>query len=210
MDRRTHWQGIYMRRSPEEVSWYERTPAVSLRRVREAVESGAQSILDVGGGASTLVDEVLQLGLRRIAVLDVSDQALETSKARLGCASRLVEWIVGDVTEIDDLGQFGIWHDRAVFHFLTDQREQERYVGLCERTVIRGGTAIVATFAPDGPEVCSGLPIRRYDAAALRERCGPRFDLTDSERYVHTTPQGVEQRFMYASFKRIAEDRVRA
>jgi hypothetical protein len=117
VDRAAHWESIYAKRPPEEVSWYEPTPAVSLRRVRQAVEDGAQSLIDIGGGASTLVEEALQMGLRRIFVLDVSERALEASQARLGSEANRVKWIVGDVTEADDLGQFGIWHDRAVFPF---------------------------------------------------------------------------------------------
>jgi SAM-dependent methyltransferase len=202
MDRTEHWDRIYERRSPGEVSWYERTPTISMRRVRQAVAGGARSLLDVGGGASTLVDEVLELGLHRIAVLDVSKRALDTSRERLGLRADRVEWIVGDVTAIDDVGMFDIWHDRAVFHFLTDPFDQERYVSLCERTVAPAGIAIVATFAPEGPEMCSGLTVQRYDTSALAERCGPRFELLDSERYVHLTPHGVEQRFLYASFRR--------
>jgi SAM-dependent methyltransferase len=208
VDRAAHWESIYAKRRPEEVSWHEPTPAISLRRVREAVEDGAQSLIDIGGGASTLVDEALRLGLRRIFVLDISKRALGASQARLGSEANRVEWMVGDVTEADSLGQFGIWHDRAVFHFLTEPKDQERYVRLCERTVLPGGVAIVATFAPDGPEMCSGLPVHRYNAGELAETCGPRFRLLDSERHVHTTPRGVEQRFMYASFRRVSEDRV--
>ncbi len=207
MDRTEHWDRIYERRSPGEVSWYERTPTISMRRVRQAVAGGARSLLDVGGGASTLVDEALELGLHRIAVLDISERALNASAERLGSRADQVEWIVGDVSVIDDVGRFDIWHDRAVLHFLTDAFDQERYVSLCERTVTPGGIAIVATFAPSGPEMCSGLPVQRYDASGLAERCGPRFELRDSERHVHLTPRGVEQRFMYASFRRVSEDR---
>jgi SAM-dependent methyltransferase len=207
MDRTEHWDRIYERRSPREVSWYERTPTISIRRVREAVDGGARTLLDVGAGASMLVDEALELGLRRIAVLDISERALKASAERLGSKADRIEWIVGDVTAIEDVGMFDIWHDRAVFHFLTDAFDQERYVSLCERTVAPGGIAIVATFAPDGPEMCSGLPVRRYDASELAERCGPRFELVDSERHVHLTPRGVEQRFLYASFRRVSEDR---
>lgn len=207
MDRTEHWDRIYERRSPREVSWYERTPTISIRRVREAVRGGARSLLDVGGGASTLVDEALELGLHRIGVLDISQRALNAAAERLGSRASQVEWIVGDVTTIDDVGMFDIWHDRAVFHFLTDAFDQERYVSLCERTVTPGGIAIVATFAPDGLEMCSGLPVWRYDGSGLAERCGPRFELLDSERHVHLTPRGIEQRFMYASFRRVSEDR---
>jgi hypothetical protein len=107
------------------------------------------------------------------------------------------------LTEAHDLGHFGIWHDRALFHFLTDPNDQDRYVSVCERTVMPGGVAIVATFAPDGPDMCSGLPVRRYDESGLEDRCGPKFDLIDSERHLHITPSGVEQRFMYATFRRV-------
>lgn len=207
MDRTEHWDRIYERRSPREVSWYERTPTISIRRVRGAVRGGARSLLDVGGGASTLVDEALELELHRIAVLDISERALNASAERLGSRADQVDWIVGDVTAIDEVGMFDIWHDRAVFHFLTDAFDQERYVSMCERTVTPGGIAIVATFAPDGPEMCSGLPVQRYDASGLAERCGPRFELLDSERHVHLTPRGIEQRFMFASFRRVSEDR---
>jgi SAM-dependent methyltransferase len=207
MNRTGHWDRIYERRSPREVSWYERTPTISIRRVREAVLGGARSLLDVGGGASTLVDEALELGLHRIAVLDISEGALQASRERLGTRADQVEWLVGDVTAIDNVGMFDIWHDRAVLHFFTDAFEQERYVSLCERTVAPGGIAIVATFAPDGPEMCSGLPVQRYDAIGLAQRCGPRFELLDSERHVHLTPRGVQQRFMYTSFRRVSEDR---
>jgi SAM-dependent methyltransferase len=206
VDRSEHWDRIYERRSPSEVSWYERIPTISIRRVRQAVDAGARSLLDVGAGASTLVDDALELGLR-IAVLDISERALNSSAERLRARADQVEWIVGDVTAIEDVGRFDIWHDRAVFHFLTDAFDQERYVSLCERTVALAGIAIVATFAPDGPEMCSGLPVRRYDASELAERCGPRFELVDSERHVHLTPRGVEQRFLYASFRRMSEDR---
>jgi SAM-dependent methyltransferase len=207
MDRTEHWDRIYERRSPREVSWYERTPAVSIRRVREAVGGGARSLLDVGAGAATLVDEALELKLHRIAVLDISERALQASRERLGTRADHVEWLVGDVTALDEVGMFDIWHDRAVFHFLTDAFDQERYVSLCERTVAPGGIAIVATFAPDGPGMCSGLPVQRYDASGLAERCGPRFELLDSESHLHLTPRGVEQRFIYASFRRVSEDR---
>jgi SAM-dependent methyltransferase len=202
VDAAAHWNSIYAERSTTGVSWYEPTPTVSLRHVRRAVEDGAQTLIDVGGGASTLVDEALHLGLSRIAVVDVSEQAISVAKTRLGPAARQVEWLVGDVSTLEDLGGFDIWHDRAVFHFLTDRITQERYVALCERTVLPDGVAVMATFAPDGPETCSGLPVQRYDADRLAERCGPRFRLIGSERHVHTTPRGVEQRFIYASFRR--------
>lgn len=208
MDSAGHWANIYSTRSPADVSWYEPTPVVSLGRVREAIANGARSLIDVGGGASTLVDHLVGLDLARLVVLDVSERALEIAKARLGRAAGRVEWVVADITGVGDLGSFDLWHDRAVLHFLTDRADCDRYVSLCERTVTPGGVAVVAAFAPDGPETCSGLPVRRYDASGLADRCGPRFELIDSRRYVHTTPTGVRQPFVYASFRRLAEDRV--
>ncbi|MGA9162056.1 MAG: class I SAM-dependent methyltransferase, partial [Actinomycetota bacterium] len=147
MDRKTHWDSIHRTRSPDEVSWYEATPALSLRLVRRAIDAGARSVIDIGGGASRLVDHLVDLSLSRLVVLDVSSSAIEISRARLGDAAERVEWIVGDVAEVRDLGTFDVWHDRAVFHFLTERSEQDAYVALCERTVDPSGVAIVATFA---------------------------------------------------------------
>jgi SAM-dependent methyltransferase len=205
-----HWADIYATRSPEDVSWYERTPTVSLRRVREAIRNGARSLIDIGGGASSLVDHLIDLNLSRLAVLDISERGLEVAQARLGKKADRVEWIVADVTKAADFGGFDVWHDRAVFHFLTDSAHRAHYVALCERTVTPGGVAVVATFALDGPEMCSGLPVHRYDAPGLANECGPRFDLIDSQRHVHMTPKGVAQPFLYASFRRMAEDRAPA
>lgn len=201
---------MYATRSPEDVSWYEPTPTLSLQRVGNAIRDGARSLIDIGGGASMLVDHVIDLGLSQLAVLDISERGLEVAGARLGEKANRVEWIVADVTQAADLGRFDVWHDRAVFHFLTDPADRAHYVALCERTVTPGGVAVVATFAPDGPETCSGLPVCRYDAADLAGQCGPKFDLIETERHVHTTPRGVQQPFLYASFRRLTEDRTPA
>ena len=168
------------------------------------LEEGAESVIDIGGGASSLVDELLDLGVKRVAVLDISEAGLAVSKRRLGSRARLVEWIVGDVTTVEAVGRFDVWHDRAVFHFLIDEEDRRRYVRLAERTIQPGGTAVMATFAWDGPERCSGLEVRRYDAGQLAEQCGSGFELTQSERYVHTTPSGSHQNFLFATFHRIA------
>jgi SAM-dependent methyltransferase len=207
VDAGTHWGNVWASRSPDDVSWFEPTPTVSLRRVLDAIRQGARSVIDVGGGASRLIDHLIELDVDRLAVQDVSARALEIAKARLGPRARPVEWILGDVTRVRDVGRFDVWHDRAVFHFLTSPADRSRYVSLCERTVAAGGTAVVATFAPDGPPTCSGLPVCRYDASHLAFECGPRFEILDSERYVHTTPRGVRQPFLYASFARLVDDR---
>jgi SAM-dependent methyltransferase len=206
MGRREHWEQIYASRSPDQVSWFEPDPAVSRTLIADAIQEGAGSVIDVGGGASTLVDEVLDLGVERIAVLDISETALAVSKRRLGSRAHSVEWIVGDVTTLDDLGPFDIWHDRAVFHFLTDEQDRGHYVRLAERTVQPGGTAVMATFAVDGPERCSGLEVQRYDPARLAAQCGPGFELRTEQRHVHTTPGRVRQNFLYATFRRTGDE----
>jgi SAM-dependent methyltransferase len=210
MERRNHWEEIYRTRSPDEVSWYEPVPLMSRELIVEALEEGAEGVIDIGGGASSLVDELLDLGVKRVAVLDISEAGLAVSKRRLGDRARLVEWILGDVTTLEDIGRFDVWHDRAVFHFLTDDVDRRHYVGLAERTLKPGGSAVMATFAWDGPERCSGLEVRRYDASHLAEQCGPGFELIRSERYVHPTPSGSHQNFLFATFQRVHDARATA
>jgi SAM-dependent methyltransferase len=207
MGRAEHWETLYTTRDPAQVGWFEPVPEVSLRRIERAVAAGARSVIDVGGGSSRLVDHLIDLGLERVAVLDIAEHGLELSRERLGDRAGEVEWITGDVTRIEDVGTFDVWHDRAVFHFLTAEDDRARYVALAERTVRPGGFAVMATFASDGPEQCSGLPVCRYDPPELARRCGPGFALLDSERHLHTTPRGVPQRFAYSTFRRVAPDR---
>jgi len=202
MSRRAHWDEIYETRAADEVSWYEAVPATSLRLISEAMKDGAESVIDIGGGASSLVDHLLDLGLRRVAVLDISEAGLVESKRRLGERAHDVEWIVGDVTMIESVGSLDVWHDRAVFHFLTAEADRRHYVGIAERTLPSGGTAIIATFAPDGPERCSGLDVRRYDFGQLADQFGASFEFIDGERHLHDTPSGATQSFQYSTFKR--------
>lgn len=203
MDPRSYWDDIYVSRPPDEVGWFEADPVTSRTIVEELIDSGAKSVIDVGGGASSLVDHLLGLGLERIAVLDISEAGLNIAKRRLGDQADLVEWIVGDITTAGEVGEFDVWHDRAVFHFLTERKARRRYVRLSERSVRLGGTAVMATFASDGPQRCSGLDVRRYDAGQLAAECGSGFELTSSERHVHTTPRGVHQNFLYSVFHRV-------
>jgi SAM-dependent methyltransferase len=202
MNLHEHWEDIYTSRPPDVVSWYEPVPLMSRKLVVEACGEGAESVIDVGGGSSRLVDELLDLGIKRVAVLDISETGLAVSKRRLGSLAREVEWIVADVTKVEDIGRFDVWHDRAVFHFLTGGAERRHYVRLAEHTLRPGRTAVMATFASDGPERCSGLAVRRYDAGQLAEECGRGFELDQSERYVHTTPGGSHQNFLFATFHR--------
>jgi len=199
---RDHPQRLYTTRDPTRVGWYEPVPEMSRRHVLAAIAAGARSVIDVGGGASSLVDHLLDEGVERVAVVDIAEAGIDVARGRLGRRASQVGWIVGDVTELDDVGRFDVWHDRAVFHFLVDPSARERYVGLSKRTVAPGGVAIMATFASDGPERCSGLPVQRYDPDGLARECGPGWRLAASERHVHNTPGGVEQRYLYCTFDR--------
>ena len=185
------------------MGWFEPDPANSIELVDQAIARGGRSVIDVGGGASRLVDHLVDLGLDRIAVLDLAEAGLSISKDRLGPRATGVDWIVGDATAIDDLGTFDVWHDRAAFHFLLDDEARRRYIALAARTVPIGGIAIVATFAGDGPERCSGMPIIRYDPDQLADAFAPSFRSIESRRYVHHTPAGIAQRFQYSTLERI-------
>ncbi len=198
------WDWIYATRPVNTVGWYEPEPVNSQELVAEAVARGGRSIIDVGGGASLLVDHLLNLGLDQIAVLDISEAGLAVSRHRLGPRADTIKWIVGDVTTVDDVGEFDIWHDRAAFHFLLEADARQRYVRLAERTVRVGGIAIIATFADDGPERCSGMPVRRYDPPEIAEEWGSAFQLIGSRRYIHRTPAGVAQSFQYSTLERVS------
>lgn len=197
------WDWIYATRDLNAVGWYEPDPVTSRELVAGAMARGARTIIDVGGGASRLVDHLLDSDLDRIAVLDISEAGLAVAQHRLGSRADAVEWIVGDMAEVQGVGQFDIWHDRAAFHFLLDDASRQRYLALAERTVPVGGVAIIATFADDGPERCSGMPVQRYDPADLARVCGDAFRHADSRRYLHHTPAGVEQPFQYSIFERV-------
>lgn len=197
------WDWIHATREMQAVGWFELDPATSRELVSPALDAGARSVIDVGGGASRLVDHLVGLDLERLAVLDVSEAALAISRHRLGASAEAVEWIVGDVSSVPDVGRFDVWHDRAAFHFLLDADAQRRYVELAERTVPTGGIAIVATFADDGPERCSGMPVQRWEPARLDDAFGRGFRLRTSRRYLHHTPAGVPQQFQYATLERV-------
>jgi ubiquinone/menaquinone biosynthesis C-methylase UbiE len=198
-----HWQAIYAKRDPTRVGWYEPVPDTSLRLVLAALGRGARSVVDVGGGASSLVDHLVDQDIERIAVLDISEAGLEVARGRLRERARAVEWIVGDVTTLEDIGRFDVWHDRAAFHFILDPLARDRYVALATRTVPTGGVALVATFASDGPERCSGLPVQRYEPEELARVFGPGWRLAAHERQLHVTPMGVEQRYVYCTLGRV-------
>ncbi|MBK9240265.1 MAG: class I SAM-dependent methyltransferase [Acidobacteria bacterium] len=202
MDRAQHWEVVYTTKGEREVSWFQDVPDVSLRLMRDAGLTADSCVIDVGGGDSHLVDALIGLGLECLAVLDVSQAALDRARARLGAAPASPTWIQADVTGDWSLKPMDIWHDRAVFHFLTDAHDRALYLKHLRETVKMTGTAIIATFAPDGPEKCSGLPVARYSPQALAAVLGSDFTLVDAVPQIHTTPWGATQSFQYSRFAR--------
>jgi ubiquinone/menaquinone biosynthesis C-methylase UbiE len=202
IDRKAHWESVYSTTGETGVSWYQSEPRLSLELIRAVVPLAGGRIIDVGGGASVLVDRLLDLPFGRIAVLDISETALNQAKSRLGERAERVEWISADVTEIPDLGTFDVWHDRAVFHFLTDPADRRKYVELARRTLPNDGHLIIASFADDGPKRCSGLEVCRYNAETMGAELGAGFSLVREARETHTTPGGSSQAFFYGVFRR--------
>ncbi len=196
MDPKQHWNTVYGKTEPGQVSWFQFEPRISLDLIQTAAKSLSAAILDAGGGASTLVDHLVASGYTDITVADVSKVALQQAENRLG-PNVPVRWLCADVLADDLGGPYDVWHDRAVFHFLTSHAERERYVSQVRRTVRPGGHVIVATFAPDGPEKCSGLDVCRYDPESLHGEFGSDFELLHSSREDHRTPWGVRQSFVY-------------
>ncbi len=197
-DLREHWQSVYEQKAPDEVSWFQREPHLSHALIGRAAASLDARIVDIGGGASTLVDTLLDAGYTNVAVLDLATAALERAQARLGADAMRATWLAGDVLTVAFPPQsVDVWHDRAVFHFLTCSEDRDRYVAQVQRAVRPGGHVLVATFAEDGPTRCSGLPVARYSPAQLHGVFGPGFVLEKSVREDHTTPTGTHQAFTY-------------
>jgi hypothetical protein len=197
MNRREHWNRVYQTRAPDSVSWYQRRPDVSLELIVASGVAKDAGIIDVGGGASVLVDHLLNLGYSNLAVLDVSGTALDTSRSRLGARAAAVEWFEADVTSFEPPHRYALWHDRAAFHFLTSAADRASYVATLRKTLTPVGTAIIATFALDGPPKCSGLDVVRYDDDSIIEELGPEFELQEVRREAHVTPGRTEQPFCY-------------
>jgi len=195
---KNHWENIYAKKAPDALSWYRPHLETSLALIARAADIRTASIIDIGGGESTLVDDLLARGCRNITVLDVSEKALEVTKQRLGDAASKVHWIASDI-ERAKLSQhaYDVWHDRAVFHFLTTEEQRSAYVRQAAYAVKRGGHVIVSTFGPEGPVECSGLEVVRYDADSLHDEFGVRFQLVDSSKELHETPRGTTQQFLY-------------
>lgn len=195
--RRAHWRRVHEARLPTELSWYQPVPARSLELIRATGEPPEAPILDVGGGASTLVDHLLREGYSDITVLDIVASALDHARARLGETGASVHWIEADVTKFRTAREYAVWHDRAVFHFLTDDGDRQRYLGVLREALRMRGQVILATFGPEGPDRCSGLPVRRYSAEEISAMLGPDFALRAHRLEEHRTPKGTPQQFLY-------------
>jgi trans-aconitate methyltransferase len=193
--RKAHWDNAYLTKTAEGVSWYQREAAISLRLIEGLGLPSGASIVDIGGGASALVDGLLDRGYSDVSVLDISEAALQAARDRLGDRSRLVKWHTDDVLAWQPSQMYSVWHDRAVFHFLTDLDERVRYVETLRRGLAAGGSVVMATFSPDGPEQCSGLPVMRYDADGLAKELG--LEVVATEREEHVTPIGGVQPFTW-------------
>ena len=198
MDAKTHWEKVYQTMAPDAVSWYSPHLATSLALIERIAGARSASIMDVGGGESTLVDDLLARGYQRVTVLDVSPTAIALATERLGSAAEQVCWVVADITEIKlEPHIFDLWHDRAVFHFLTTYEERVAYVRQVARSVKPGGHVIISTFGSEGPRKCSGLAVMRYESRALHREFGARFRLIESSTELHHTPFGTTQQFLY-------------
>jgi 2-polyprenyl-3-methyl-5-hydroxy-6-metoxy-1,4-benzoquinol methylase len=196
-----HWTQVYKEKASTSVSWYQPTPKPSLRALKQFGASPSSSIIDVGGGASNLVDALLEQGWQDITVLDIAAPALDAAKARIGPLAEKVHWEVADITEWSAARKFDVWHDRAVFHFLTEPKQRVAYRDALLEGLVAGGLAIIATFAFDGPERCSGLAVQRYDPASLAEALGKSLQLIEGWREEHVTPWGATQSFNWCAFR---------
>jgi 2-polyprenyl-3-methyl-5-hydroxy-6-metoxy-1,4-benzoquinol methylase len=198
MNTQAHWERVYDTKAPDQVSWFSPHLQTSIALIERAAGERSSSIIDVGAGASTLVDDLIGAGYRNLTVLDISQAAIEVAKSRLGKTSNSIQWLRADVTQGNfQPHSYDVWHDRAVFHFLTKLEERLAYVRNVAWAVKPGGHVIVSTFGPEGPEKCSGLDVMRYDAESLHGEFGTRFRLVESSKELHQTPFGTTQQFLY-------------
>lgn len=203
MEAKNHWETVYATKSPDAVSWYTPHLRTSMAYIERTGLPASAAIIDVGGGESTLVDDLLDTGHPHLTVLDLSAKALDVCRERLGARGHAVTWLADDVlTHPFAPHAYDIWHDRAVFHFLTTTEQRQRYVAQVMHALRPGGFAIVGTFGPDGPQQCSGLPVARYDSEGLHGEFGAPFELVDSGIELHTTPWASEQQFVYCFCRR--------
>ncbi len=203
MSTQSHWDKAWGGADPQAKSWFQDAPALSLRLIDDCAIARGEAIIDVGGGASLLVDALMARKFQNISVLDISKAALQSAQARLADRADYIKWLCADATDWTPAHPFRLWHDRAVFHFLTDEADQARYRAIAEEAILPGGYLVMATFALDGPQKCSNLPVVRYDAQSMAATLGPAFKLVDEAREDHTTPGGMVQEFQYCRFLRI-------
>jgi 2-polyprenyl-3-methyl-5-hydroxy-6-metoxy-1,4-benzoquinol methylase len=201
-DRVAHWENVYSTKQTTEVSWFEAEPTTSLDLIDRFLPKGGR-IIDVGGGASFLVDRLVAKGTWDVTVLDIASSAMEHARKRLGENEGKVHWLCDDITETTRLAKYDIWHDRAVFHFLTNTEDRQAYLSRLNESVVLGGYFIVATFAPDGPEKCSGLSVCRYSVDQIGNVLGRGFKLVSNAKFGHMTPTGKTQQFTLAVFQKI-------
>jgi len=203
MDKKHHWEDVYRKKKVDEVSWYQARPGLSLRMIAAANLARDAAIIDVGGGASLLIDNLITQGYTNLSVLDISGESLKCAKERIGSSGQNVQWIESNITDFNPQQKFQFWHDRAVFHFLTNPDERARYLEVMNRSLASGAHAMIATFAPDGPEKCSGLPVQRYSHESLQQILGPACKMVLQEQETHLTPAGGQQKFIYALFRKV-------
>ena len=205
-ENKAHWERVWSEKQPEETSWYQEVPTLSLSMIEDATPDRGAAIIDVGGGASLLVDCLLGSGYTDITVLDLSAAALDRARRRLGADAGRVEWIDADACKFTPARRYALWHDRAAFHFLTDPEDRKRYFEVLDTAVRTDGQAIIATFAPGGPKKCSGLDIVQHDAGGLLAELGPGWVLMDQCIEYHRTPSGAEQKFGFYRVGRTGPD----
>lgn len=204
MDSKNHWEEVYRSKAPDAVSWYRSHLETSLRLIAETTSDRNANVIDVGGGESTLVDDLLERGYRTLTVLDMSAVALDATKRRLGPAAEQITWVEADITTADlPEHRYDVWHDRAVFHFLTEASQRDAYIRLLARALKPGGHVVIATFGPAGPVRCSGLEVKRYEAQQLSDELGAGFELVISTLEEHHTPAGYSQQFLYCHFRKL-------
>jgi ubiquinone/menaquinone biosynthesis C-methylase UbiE len=203
VNQRKHWEEVYTNKPADKLGWYEPHLQISLRWIKALGLAKDARIIDVGGGASTLIDDLLNDSHTAVTVLDLSGKALSVARARLDTRAETVTWLTGDITSIDlPENYYDLWHDRAVFHFLTTPLQQEQYRGNLSKALKPGGYVIIGTFAPEAPPTCSGLPVQRYSAGQLQNTLGHEFELQQHQKELHVTPGGVEQMYLYCQFRR--------
>jgi SAM-dependent methyltransferase len=202
MNRKEHWETLYTKNKDTEVGWYQADPEISFSLIEKASPRQG-SVIDVGAGTSRLPEKLLDRGYHNIAVLDISAAAVARNKARLAERAAHIRWIVADITEVEDIGRFDVWHDRAMFHFLTAPSDRRRYVELAGRTLPQGGHLIIGTFAMDTPPRCSGLDVRCYDTPSLAAEFSPAFHAVAVTSHTHTMPSGKLQHYIFLTFQRV-------